>query len=486
MNEKYLLYLIKNRKIALIFFFVMYLAFTLVPWITIHNSAHDKFIASAGTGFFMSVALIFMLPVIQFSFVHKRNSADLYFSLPVKRRDQLITNILFSFLIAFGYFLVSILIVYIFMAHFAVGFGLVISLILAAALGIMELLIIHSAIYLIANNEFDGIVMLAAYACIPLLVTICANIFAYQMIAGITSSSMDFSNIALLSPVYMIFNNFVHLVEGSPLKISYYVMPVLFTIAACYIAWKNFTERKTERAEQLSDQFLAYPFIIHIYAFLILVVLAASVITDGIKDILIFYLLLTFIYIVATFVYRRKIEINLKYISIYVISIIVSFVLAFACWSTKGFGIAENYSVDKTNYLSVNYNATCRKDDLSKQINYNNEDYLNTVTVGFDMQIPLKDSQYDEVFTIIDQYRKKGINEFYQNHDAFGSNSYAMIHFNNTEESGYVYLNNYNYSLNTFLTEEELLKINQFTPVTIYDNNGKEYTLDTFLKKRKG
>ncbi|MBR4164077.1 MAG: hypothetical protein IKR11_11180, partial [Solobacterium sp.] len=92
---------------------------------------------------------------------------------------------------------------------------------------------------------------------------------------------------------------------------------------------------------------------------------------------------------------------------------------------------------------------------------------------------------YDEVFTIIDQYRKKGINEFYQNHDTFGSNSYAMIHFNNTEESGYVYLNTYNYSLNTFLTEEELLKINQFTPVTIYDNDGKEYTLDTFLKKRK-
>ncbi len=485
MNKKYLLYLIKNRKIALVFFFVMYLAFTLIPWIMGHDSISESFTTSAGTGFFMSAALTFILPVIQFTFVHKRNSADLYFSLPVKRKDQLITNILFSFLVSFGYFLLSLLIIYIFMAHSAVGLRLIVMLILVSAIGIMELLIIHSAIYLIANNEFDGIIMLAAYACIPLLVTICAHVFAYNMIAGITASSLNFSNISLLSPIYMIFSNVITLLQEQPLKISYCIMPVLFTLAACYIAWKNFVERKTERAEQLSDQFLAYPFIIHIYAFLILIVLAANVIIDGLNDVLIFYLLLTFIYIVATFVYRRKIEINLKYVSIYVVSIIASFVLAFACWSTKGFGIAENYTVDATDYLTVSYNTSCRKEDLSKHISYDEDEYLNTVNIYFHINIPLKDKQYEEVLEMLDQYRKKGIAEFYEKHEGFSTYSPAIIYFNNTNRNGYDYVNTYNYSLSTLLTEEELLKISKYTTVTIYDNNGKEYTLKTFLEKRK-
>lgn len=194
MSTKFMSYLIKNRKVALIFFFVIYLGIMLTPYLggNAEYYASDgamtasqmslmqikgKFWTSLGFGIVMSMMLSYALPVLLFAYVHSKKSVDLYFALPVKRSEQLITNILFALAICFGYFFISSLIVYVFFGIKAVSIGSYLLILLSALVIFAIMLCINSLLFLVANNLFDGIVMIASYSGLAVVIYTVVSVF---------------------------------------------------------------------------------------------------------------------------------------------------------------------------------------------------------------------------------------------------------------------------------------------------------------------
>ena len=182
MRKSFITYLFKNRKIAILFFGILY--FALVSLTAIRGFTQvDDFYSRIMIGFLISSGITMALPVIQFAFVHQKKSVDAYFSLPYSRKEILHTNLFFIWLIAFGYFLIAIL----FNSLFVLGkLNLLhfLGLLVVAGILLACLTLSHSVIYLLANNIFDGIVMLGAYAVLTFMLIMLNNSFITNMVAG--------------------------------------------------------------------------------------------------------------------------------------------------------------------------------------------------------------------------------------------------------------------------------------------------------------
>lgn len=501
MNKKYFGYLLKSRKAALIFFFVLYLGICLTPLVNADSAEKaSTFSFTLDVAFVMSTMMTFILPVMMFAFVHRRRSADVYFALPVSRTEHLVTNMVFMFAMAFGYFLVSTLILFIISAG-SVSFAKYLVCAGWTAVVILELLVIHTSIYLFANNIFDGIIMIAAYLFIPLLLYICGNIFVDNMIIGLNSYMFSGRIAASVSPVaagFMVFEGLSDKIytAGSFPGLRFVLEPLLITVAAGYLLIRNMVNRKSERAEQLSDEFTAYPLIIHLYAFTILIGLASVVFNNGFPDYVILYLLLTFCYFVATFVYRRKVSVSLKDIGIYAGMIALSLMFAAGCWYTKGFGLAKNYRLDEGKYLRYEYSATVHKEDLGIPAGYvieNRNAYEdngvnNYVHVNFGLEIPVdKMDEYREAVNVMENNRQDNIDYLYAHRSNRWHGGWLSV-CNISRWNGDYYegvTNRFNYSTVLILSEADLNVIDRYANVTVYDEfRGAEQPLEEYLQKR--
>ncbi len=488
MNTKYLSYLFKNRKVAIIFFFILYLAICLTPYIsgnTYANINDSSYINSLfgvilGIGFAMSVMLTYILPVILFSFVHSKKSVDLYFALPVKRKDQLITNILFAFVIAFGYFLISSLIGFIILGlkHISIIGYLIILLYVAAFL--LAMICINSLLFIVANNSFDGIVMIASYTGLALIVYFALWNYMSTMIAGY-GGALDADLAIYISPLSMgistfstLLNKYINNSEYNRIiNILYLIIPFILGAVACYGLYRHFVLRKTERAEQVSNEFFAYPFVIHFYALLCLLILSFEAVQSGFLNVFIFYLIILFIYIVATFVYRRKISVKPIYLIFFALATILTLLFSSLSWKTKAFGMAENYRLDESKNL------------VYEAYYYGEELFGEETHVSINVKIPTSNlKEYQEVIDIFEAKRHQAIEEYYANEEKESKYYYSQLyvsHLDNRNRTD----KNYSYTLNDTYTIDELKIIDKYGDVEIDDySDGELYTLEEYLKKK--
>ena len=271
-NKNYFKYLFKSKIIAWVFFGIMFIAISMSSFLTPGNEAADCFRVTTITSLVLSIIMSFALPVFLFSFVHRKRSCDMYFSLPIDRKELLITTITFSFVLIFSYYAITSIFALLFtMRSTTIFFSSLFASYAMMALGILALLIINSCIYLFANNIFDGIVMLAAYSAIFVAISLTAETISDLLLIPFMLSS--FEEGILFSPVAIVAVNFTsisHCIvqaidDGMSFvpSISYLQITVLVIYAciACFLLKKNFVERKTERAEQVSNTFFSYPFI---------------------------------------------------------------------------------------------------------------------------------------------------------------------------------------------------------------------------------
>ena len=106
-NKNYFKYLFKSKIIAWVFFGIMFIAISMSSFLTPGNEAADCFRVTTITSLVLSIIMSFALPVFLFSFVHRKRSCDMYFSLPIDRKELLITTITFSFVLIFSYYTIS-------------------------------------------------------------------------------------------------------------------------------------------------------------------------------------------------------------------------------------------------------------------------------------------------------------------------------------------------------------------------------------------
>ena len=203
LNKNYFKYLFQNKKIAWIFFLIMYMAVSLSSFISLGTTYSAKLNFAFKCSFVLSCIMTFVLPIFLFSFVHRKRSCDLYFSLPIERKELLSTTILFSFTLTFGFFILTTLVaILLCMSHITINLIAYLQTILFVGFSSLALLLINSSIYLLANNIFDGILMLAAYLVIPvsicIVLSVISNVFLIDFLVNKINGGIYFSPIAIV------------------------------------------------------------------------------------------------------------------------------------------------------------------------------------------------------------------------------------------------------------------------------------------------
>ncbi len=100
MRNNYLRWLMKSRKITILFFTVVYIGFLYTPYLENNSFLYDYqkylYTRSLSIGVGMSVFLAFALPIFLFSYMHRKRSVDVYLALPISRRQQLFSAAFFA------------------------------------------------------------------------------------------------------------------------------------------------------------------------------------------------------------------------------------------------------------------------------------------------------------------------------------------------------------------------------------------------------
>ena len=207
---------------------------------------------------------------------------------------------------------------------------------------------------------------------------------------------------------------------------------------------------------------------------------------------LVFYILLFVIYIIATFVYKRKIQLDWKNVLIYACAMGLSILLAKVSWSTKGFGLARLNPVRTNDKIYYQYLVIADPNDLSKMYDYDSGGN-DSVEVTFLMEIPKgKSSEYKEEMDALEQYRLRAVDSFYTDDGQYNGDGGASFSVSNYQSSeiekiSFPYYNRY-YSV-ALLTEDELTQISRKADVKVitHDEEWNETTmsLEDYLEMRK-
>lgn len=489
MSKSYLKYLIRNYRIAVIFFAALFFGLAAVPMISSHDST-SAYSGSLEIMIIEAAALTYVLPVILFAFAHRRRSADLFFALPVSRKQQLISSLVFAFCTIFGIFFISSVILYL-PSGSPMSFARVFGINATAALVVAALLLVHSLWYLIANNIFDGIVMIGAWSFLPALVYMIVSAFTDYMVAGQNADALG--EICMwLSPVAMGVRNLMTLAswEEADLRLYYDILLALWALIGAVGLWHHFVKRKSERAEQLSDDPLAYPLIINFYAFGILIIIACWLVAGPSFSFITLYLMLLFIYVVAQFVYNRRISLNRKIFITFAALSIIAFSFAEAAFHTRAFGLANHFALDKDTNVRINYNAVVDENDLSREIVYPENDGayydVSQAYVSFTIYTSVKEYESNAVLKeMMDRYREDGISFFYAR--GGNPNFASRLNFMNCSTDYYTYTNYYRYTLSRPVSLEDLKYIDRLPYADVMvqlPDDYDEYSLSQYLAKK--
>lgn len=410
MNKSYLKLLLRQHRTVLIFLLLVEAACSLMP--AVNSDTESGFII----GIIISILIAVVMPVMIFSYIHRKSSVDLYFALPVSRSQLLVTGILFCWLTAFICFAVSAVLVSVVGAAEGTGGVSIGSLLVRLAWSAFSLLVVILCVTFvdsIANNIFDGFVLVCAYALLPVALLMAALAFVNTMVAGDTLV-FSYHLAGYLSPLYMCLEG---IMSGASLRTA--VIMLVFGIISCIGLRREFIERKAERAQQISNGFFAYPLIIHIYAVFSIAFLIFSFWGERYSGMyILLYLVLFAIYIIATAVYKRSVRISWKPVLIFAIMLACCTGFAYAGWNTQGFGLAQRYTLAGGDTLNYDYYNEIYIDD--------NEYFLD-----ISLEVPSKGGVKETpAVKIMESVRQDAISAFYRtgNHSGSGNlNIYNTI-----------------------------------------------------------
>ena len=490
MNKKYLTWLLRERRIVLIFFLLMYIA---VSWSSLLSGSVpriERWGSITVTADWLSCILMFVLPAVTFAFVHDRRSTDVYFALPVSRREQCISSIVFSAGTNYLYWLFSNL-----AAWLVFGTGTVSAvhfLLMAghALLWITAGTVMNAMFFLLANNLFDGAVMVAAWNFFPAAVYLAVSSCRENLIAGASyiTGNIDFSWLSALSSgfrnQYALTDIAREVTEAADaFSWLYFLAMLVLAVLGCIGLHAHFVQRKTERAGMISDEIMAYPVVIHVYMILSMVSIASGF-AFNLSESIFLWLVLLVIYVTAMFVYKRRIALSPGNLAAYIGTTVLSLALTFAAVHTKGFGIPASFRPLEKQYTAYSYYFSCSGNDLGAVSDFaKNEDY---VQVRFFLSVDeTEKKRCAPVLEILERNRMANIDAYYQHHDDLHEGTMEVLSYDQHVSST---VSSYRepdarYSVYIPLNEEELKQINEFTRVLVDTFEG-EISLDDFLKHR--
>lgn len=463
-SKAYFNYLLKSKKYLLLFIFLITLLFVFT-----NKEIKDALTIQS----VLCVGLCYFLPVYLFSYIHNKKAVDTFFSIPVSRKAMLITGLIFAILVAY---IPTVLVTIIYLIKGSFGF-ISIAYIFGLLIGIASLITFNTLIYSIANNVLDGVIMIAAYSCLPIGIYVVLSTIASSYIAGFGSYNFDF--VAYVSPV----SQLVMFITGIFNKtINYLISLFVILVISFVLLYKSYKNRMVERADSQSTGFFAYPFIIHIYLCMCLFLISAfndytyANIIQFLKNNLIAYVALFGVYVAAHFIYKRKLFISYKLPLIFIVLMLLSILINSAFKQTQGFGLSQMYLKNdyygQYNYNSYYYNEYDQKlvDNFEEKVGYKLTNYNVSVSANNYEARNNRLKLEEETIELFEKIRQEGINNFYNSTDSKAS---LMVNSYVGNISQY-----YSYGLPRTLTYDELLTLakDKNVSVIIYTEYG-EYVL---------
>ncbi len=500
----YLKYLWKSKK-TLVLFSALITALFPVAFHMIDRSATPAVYLS----WFISMVLAFAMPCILFRFFQDRRAVDTYLSINVSRRELLVTSILFSFLVSYGCYFLGVTLAFILNARMSFTFLWVTLASMAVAL--LTLIVVNSCGYLLANNTFDGLVLLAAYTFLPLMILMVSGIFAEELIAGYTEGI--FHVLCFLSP--SILSLFLQgnalgqsLFFSSAYRSRFYLITMLvYLVVFSIVLYRLFLRRKAEKAGGISGEPLSYPFVIHFYVFLCILGISCDLFRisgTAFAWHAVFYLIVFVLYIVANFIYKRRFQVTFKMIAFFLAVTLFAVGFTYAGYKTRGFGLSNRYLRNDPDTRVVYNGPVYYRDEkdigealtwFTKQIDlqapletYNSfsEETVTLLPESISVYYSLEATHLftdqpltESTLSILDKYRQKTIENYYNDNWTAGS---LMVydHYRVDEHSRSHYDNYYSYrNAETFSLEDLMtlsrdrgVQIDFFVEGTDTDNTG--------------
>ncbi|MGI6736879.1 MAG: hypothetical protein ACOX41_06170 [Anaerovoracaceae bacterium] len=487
MNKKYLRFLFDQYRVSLLFFLVIYAAAVLIQVLLDDGSSGRENIAAAlelAGG--MSMAIAFFMPLPLFSYLHRRRSVDMYGAIPYSRTAQLLTNLAFAYIYAFGTFLLAWLVLLGPARHAGIGAGLLVSYLIMMALICLTLMLFNSALFTIGNNIVDGVIILAAYTALPLTLLLLLSAFQDNMVPALLDYNSDlakwFSPLAMSGQITSSLAD-MSLTKGAVTMFDARTIIVLlcFCVVSCLILRSQVLRRSMERAEQVSNSRLAYPLIIPLYALIVLISFFMSAKSGDSVGLLLLEVVVVFVaYAVGQFIYRRTLRPNRRMLIGFAVCVAASALFTFAAWQTHGFGEGDKFVRLPPGKVEYSYSYKADPSDLSMPGDMDKD----LADVTFQVNVPA-DGRDGEAARLMEDLRRRESEEFYDSF--FRPENYYDSTLNVSlpgVDEGYL-----SYSINgRGLTEDQLRTIAKHTGVKVEfmkANGGvhKTYTLDQYLRR---
>lgn len=368
--SKYIRYYLRDNKRLLFLIFII--LFVMMPFFTFNASilsvsrdGKQAFSALAGAACVGGCALSFLVPIFNMRFLFNKRSCDLYFSLPIKRKDlfyaQYFSGLLamliplsINYLLGIGVVLLATVL--------EVGVGassvyLFTVLLLFYVILVIFLVILYSIftfISTICNNLIDTILIAGSAVVLPFIIYQALNTFVSnqigQVLSGISYGGYnEFYDLQiildLLSAPRVLYLALYQIVESfiiEPTDIMSVTCLTIYWIVVGILAYvfakKYFIARKQEAAEQRTTHILTYPLVI------VSVTLAIILLIMNANMGVVLPVIMTFIvYCCMVFFSKRTIKLKPSNIIAFVILIGISGSLSFIFHETSGFGAIKEF-----------------------------------------------------------------------------------------------------------------------------------------------
>lgn len=345
MNSNYLKYLFKqNKKIIIL---IALIGFALCPVILGLNTmnykdtyyySYDSMLLPFGIYLGVQILLTYVIPLINFRFMHYKRSVDTFLSLPIKRKvlfNTITTFSLLEFIVPFiiNVFLGSLVVVF---KGYPYNLGYVI-LYLVLSIGLLiALYFINTFITLKCNNTIDSIICMLAYTLLPFVAYI-GYIRMYDIYTYGTTKYIFIENYQ--SIITMIISCLTYLYKAFNIEMEigfvplWYGIYLLIGVVALVFSVRSFEQRKAEDSEQLTDSKLMYKLLIPLYT---VVCISFFAIKDGLRNYLLAIMVIFIIYCIATFIANRQLKITRWIVLMFISAMLVTNIGGYIFGKTLG------------------------------------------------------------------------------------------------------------------------------------------------------
>lgn len=317
-NKDYFKYLIKQNKKYLILIYVIGI---IIPF-WIFNEFAPAFNTSGLLSLGYGLVLSCIVPIYLFSFLQKKKSNLLYFSLPVKKESLYLTTSIFS------YFATIIpVVIYQLIAQCIVAYKGNLSFnrfILAIIITIVHMFVMNTlitTITLLTQNIVDSLICSGAAIFLPFLIllalTYCAEATMRSMMLGNGNYAQGLTSILYyLSIPYSGLGQLSH-IDIANLSHAPTIYWLIIGLILSIVNYRLFSKRTFEQSESHTKSFFMYPLIITLGTFSMLLIMYSPDLKSNIVSFTIIFIL----YLIMLYFSKRKVYFNLKIPVIFIILI---------------------------------------------------------------------------------------------------------------------------------------------------------------------